>query len=152
MHAHATPSGTRTMWTARVNAIWERAHGTGSTASRAGSTVTMPGYSSGSSVPVSSYRRRCLRAPKKATTQSRATKKKMPIPTKYMRPSLDGCGRHFDLPGLRGGFERRVVAFVLVRVRRREGGDCAVEGVVGAEVGRDGDAVPRTGVTARGHT
>src|SRR3954454_11523449 len=32
MHAHETPSGTRMMWAARVNAICERAHGTGSTA------------------------------------------------------------------------------------------------------------------------
>ena len=33
MHAHDTPSGTRMMWLASVNAIWARAHGTGSTAS-----------------------------------------------------------------------------------------------------------------------
>ena len=30
---HATPSGTRTMWNASVNAICARAHGTGFTAS-----------------------------------------------------------------------------------------------------------------------
>src|SRR5215203_3178058 len=30
-----TPSGTRMMWKARVNAIWERAHGTGSTVASA---------------------------------------------------------------------------------------------------------------------
>ena len=33
MNAHDTPSGTRMMWKPRVNAICERAHGTGSTAS-----------------------------------------------------------------------------------------------------------------------
>ena len=33
MKAHDTPSGTRMMWDASVNAIWARAHGTGSTAS-----------------------------------------------------------------------------------------------------------------------
>ena len=32
MNAHDTPSGTRMMWKARVNAICERAHGTGFTA------------------------------------------------------------------------------------------------------------------------
>src|SRR3954464_14711670 len=33
MKAHETPSGTKMMWNARVKAICERAHGTGSTAS-----------------------------------------------------------------------------------------------------------------------
>src|SRR5215475_337198 len=33
MKAHDTPSGTRMMWNASVNAIWPRAHGTGLTAS-----------------------------------------------------------------------------------------------------------------------
>ena len=33
MHAHDTPSGTRMMWVASVNAIWARAQGTGFTAS-----------------------------------------------------------------------------------------------------------------------
>ena len=32
MNAHDTPSGTRMMWKASVNAICARAHGTGSTA------------------------------------------------------------------------------------------------------------------------
>src|SRR5215218_9644076 len=32
MNAHETPSGTRMMWNARVNAICARAHGTGFTA------------------------------------------------------------------------------------------------------------------------
>ena len=35
MNAHDTPSGTRMMWNARVNAICARAHGTGFTASSA---------------------------------------------------------------------------------------------------------------------
>src|SRR5688572_20219201 len=35
MNAHDTPSGTRMMWQASVNAICARAHGTGFTASRA---------------------------------------------------------------------------------------------------------------------
>jgi len=35
MNAHETPSGTRMMWKARVNAICERAHGTGFTAAAA---------------------------------------------------------------------------------------------------------------------
>ena len=34
MNAHDTPSGTRMMWHARVNAICTRAHGTGFTATR----------------------------------------------------------------------------------------------------------------------
>src|SRR6478735_11886663 len=35
MNAHDTPSGTRMMWNASVNAIWARAQGTGFTASSA---------------------------------------------------------------------------------------------------------------------
>jgi hypothetical protein len=38
MKAHETPNGTRMMWNAKVNAIWARAHGTGSTASSAFTT------------------------------------------------------------------------------------------------------------------
>src|SRR5436190_11039589 len=42
MNAHETPRGTRMMWNPSVNAICERAHGTGSTA-RMGASVVMIG-------------------------------------------------------------------------------------------------------------
>src|SRR4051812_4079572 len=41
MKAHETPSGTRMMWKPRVNAIWDRAHGTGSTAANPRSVSCM---------------------------------------------------------------------------------------------------------------
>ncbi len=41
MKPHATPSGTSTMWNASVNAICERAHGTGFTASTQVSALPM---------------------------------------------------------------------------------------------------------------
>src|SRR3954469_15082809 len=40
MKAQETPSGTRMMWKARVNAICERAHGTGSAVETAATTWT----------------------------------------------------------------------------------------------------------------
>jgi len=57
MKPHATPNGTSTMWNASVNAICERAHGTGFTASTEVSTFPTAGrrYSLGSSEPVSPY-------------------------------------------------------------------------------------------------